>query len=158
VRLGARCRGQGLRLARLSLPADDNLLLKSVQFNGSAVSDFWTEAQGVRPGAQWLYIPVFKQYSDLSDGYPIDVVITVRGTVPELCPANDFLHSGVACEFVFHGKDDMSQCCPHGATRRAGPYDDCCVDDIEKSPYRVQYLASDIKANTTTYEFQVCGQ
>jgi hypothetical protein len=62
--------------------------------------------------------------------------VTVRGSVEDLCPAVSFMHSRNACEYAMHGHDGDFQCCPHGVTRPQGPPDECCVDDLQKTPYR----------------------
>ncbi|PNH06258.1 hypothetical protein TSOC_007379, partial [Tetrabaena socialis] len=144
----------GMNLRDLGVAIYDNLLIKSVQFNGT-LQDYWVEKQGVKPDAQWVYINTFRNLDDFQESNPIDFVITVRGKVDSLCPANEFLHSDNACEFTMHGKDGDQHCCPHGATKRGGPYDDCCVDDIEKAPYRVDYIKTVLTPNTTAYDFAI---
>ena len=134
--------------------ADDNLLVKNVQFNGSA-EDWFTQPSAVDPRSKWVYIDLFKTLEDFDPEVPVDVVITVRGKVDALCPANEFLHSSAACEFAMHGKYADTQCCPHGATKRQGPPDDCCVDDIEKSPYRMEVLRTNIKDNSTVFDLDI---
>ncbi|KXZ52064.1 hypothetical protein GPECTOR_10g1087 [Gonium pectorale] len=132
----------------------DDLIVKSVQFNGT-VMDAWDEQQGVKPDAKWVYINVLKTINDFSDGEAVDFVITVRGKVDSLCPANEYLHSPNACEFTLHGKGSDQHCCPHGATKRGGPPDECCVDDVEKAPYRVQYIDTSLTDVKSEYEFAV---
>ncbi|KAG2439400.1 hypothetical protein HXX76_004757 [Chlamydomonas incerta] len=144
-----------MNLRDMGVAIYDNLLVKSVQFNGSVVPNYWTEPQGVRPDANWLYIPVMKDFADFQEETPIDFVVTVRGLIPSLCPANEFLHSPNACEFAMHGKDEDTHCCPHGATKKGGPYDDCCVDDIEKAPYRMEYYKNTPTEASTTYDFAI---
>ncbi|KAG2490586.1 hypothetical protein HYH03_010980 [Edaphochlamys debaryana] len=143
-----------MNLRDLGVAIYDNLLIKSVQFNGT-VMDYWTEAQGSLPDAKWVYINLFKDLSDFDEEVPIDYVVTVRGKVDALCPANEFLHSPAACEFALHGKDEDTHCCPHGATRRGGPVDECCVDDLEKAPYRIDYVKSVLSEPASTYDFFV---
>ncbi|GFR43382.1 hypothetical protein Agub_g4456 [Astrephomene gubernaculifera] len=143
-----------MNLRDMGVAIYNNLIVKSVQFNGT-VQSHWDEGQGSQPDAKWVYINLFKTLEDFDSSTPVDFVITVRGQVDALCPANEYLHSANACEFTFHGKDGLSHCCPHGATKRTDPTDDCCVDDIEKAPYRMQYLHSYLSAATSEYEFAV---
>lgn len=131
---------------------DDNLLVKEVQFDGQ-IYPWHTEPSAV--DSKWVYLDLFKQYGDFEDGVAYDVVIVVRGKVDSLCPANDFLHSSAACEFTMHGRDNMTQCCPHGATRRGPPPDDCCVDDIDKAPYRMEYLRTNSLPLSTSFDFAI---
>lgn len=62
-----------------------------------------------------------------------------------------------ACEYAFHGRDAdaNTQCCPHGITRKQGPPEDCCMDDLPKTPYRVEYVASGFGETTTEMDFQL---
>lgn len=60
-----------------------------------------------------------------------------------------------ACEYVLHGRDDKQQCCPHSVTRKQGPPDECCVDDMQRTPYRLRYLHHDLKNEETTYTFDI---
>ena len=43
------------------------------------------------------------------------------------------------CEYTLHGRDGDYQCCPHGVTPPQGPPEQCCVDDLPKSPYRLDF-------------------
>ena len=54
-----------------------------------------------------------------------------------------------------HGRFDKTQCCPHGLTRLQGPPNECCVDDLEKTPYRMHYLQHTLKSTYTDYTFDV---
>lgn len=47
------------------------------------------------------------------------------------------------------------QCCPHGITLPQGPPDQCCVDDIEKTPYRIEYLKHVPSPDSTLFYFGV---
>lgn len=141
-----------MSLYDLGISIYDNLLVKEVLFDGMNY-DYYTQPSAV--DSKWVYLDLRRQLSDFEDGVPVDVVIIVRGRVDSLCPANDFLHSTAACEFAMHGKDNTTQCCPHGATKRGPPPDDCCVDDIEKSPYRMQFLRSNTLTNETSFDFAV---
>lgn len=116
---------------------------------------YWTEPTGVYPDANWVYINLFKTLADFDTRVPIDLVITVRGKVDSLCPANQYLYSPAACEFVIHGKDADTHCCPHGATKRGPGPDECCVDDFEKAPYRMQYLNTAVDDWVSTYDFAI---
>jgi hypothetical protein len=58
-----------------------------------------------------------------------------------------------------HGIDfwanHSSQCCPHGITKPQGPPEDCCVDDLDKSPYRMNYIDSKITVKNTVMDFNL---
>lgn len=60
-----------------------------------------------------------------------------------------------ACEYAFHGRNELTQCCPHGITKKQGPPEDCCMDDLEKTPYRVEYVASAFGEESTAMDFQL---
>ncbi|EFJ53177.1 hypothetical protein VOLCADRAFT_102797 [Volvox carteri f. nagariensis] len=143
-----------MNLRDLGIAIYGDLMVKSVLFNGTVV-DYTLQPQGTTRNASWLSIGLYRSLDSFRMDVLLDLVITVRGQVPSLCPANDILHSATACEWSMHGKDGLTQCCPHGITRRAGPFDDCCVDDLGKAPYRMQYLGANVALNQTEQYFGV---
>lgn len=64
------------------------------------------------------------------------------------------MHSENACEYAIHGRDNKQQCCPHGITRFTSP-DTCCIDDLQRTPYRLRYLYHEPTVNSTTWAFDV---
>lgn len=115
----------------------DNLLVKYVLFNNTSY-DWWASPNALN-SSKWVSIAVHSTLTDLSPVTPIDLVITVRGAVDQLCPAVGFMQTQDVCEYALHGRDGDYQCCPHGVTPPQGPPEQCCVDDLPKSPYRLDF-------------------
>jgi hypothetical protein len=65
------------------------------------------------------------------------------------------MYTSNACEYVFHGREAKQQCCPHGITRPAAPINQCCVDDLPITPYRLQYIDHVPTTASTTYTFGI---
>ncbi|GIL85699.1 hypothetical protein Vretimale_13191 [Volvox reticuliferus] len=146
------CSQMNLRDVGVAIYGD--LIVKSVLFNGSVV-DYTLTPQAVTRNSSWLYIGIYRSLDTFKLNVLLDLIITVRGQVPSLCPANDILQSSTACEWTMHGKDGLTHCCPHGITRRAGPFDDCCIDDQGKAPYRLDYLGADVSLDRTEQYFGI---
>ena len=138
--------------AAAALRAVNNLLVKYVLFNSSSV-DWWMSPNA--NNSNWVSIGVHQPLSDFNSAAPIDLVITVRGAVSELCPAVLFMDTPQVCEYALHGRDGDYQCCPHGITPPASPPEQCCVDDLNKSPYRMNYISHTPSPQSTDYLFQV---
>ncbi len=111
---------------------DNSLLVKYVLFNGTSV-DWWATPNA--DNSIWLSIGLHMMYAEFDPSVAIDFVITVRGAVDQLCPANVFMLSNDACEYAMNGRVEKFQCCPHSVTQLQPPYEQCCIDDIRQSPY-----------------------
>ena len=102
-------------------------------FNGTEV-DWWESPNA--DNSNWLSIGLYKTLSEFDATFAYDFVVTVRGTVVDLCPATVFMQDEYACEYSLSGRDGDFQCCPHGITPPQGPPNECCIDDLDESPYR----------------------
>ena len=72
----------------LFIPADNNLLIKYVLFNGTDVN-WWATPNTYN--SQWLSIGLHMTLSEFNPTVAYDFVVTVRGYVPTLCPAVTFM-------------------------------------------------------------------
>lgn len=132
--------------------ADNNLLVKYVLFNNTSY-DWWLSYN--TPNSNWVSIALHSHLSDFIPDVPIDLVITVRGNQDELCPAPLFMYTNNTCEYALHGRDGDYQCCPHGITPPAPPPDQCCVDDLTRTPYRLDFVRAQPTNASTKYLFAV---
>jgi len=41
-----------------------------------------------------------------------------------------------ACEYSLSGRNGKFQCCPHGITKPQMPPYNCCIDNLDETPYR----------------------
>ena len=107
-------------------------------FNGTDV-DWWESPNA--DNSNWLSVGLHKMLSEFDHNIAYDFVVTVRGAVDELCPATVFMQDTTACEYSLNGRNGKFQCCPHGITPPQGPPNECCIDDLNESPYRCGCLA-----------------
>lgn len=131
-----------------------DLDVKYVAFNGSVA--LWKIVRtGANPDAIWVNIAPKLAGSAITRQQPLDVLIVVAGAVTDLCPASKYMRAKNTCEISLHGTDPTGWCCPHGLTRTAPPPDECCVDDLDHSPYRLTLDGSVVSADSTEYTFRV---
>ena len=68
--------------------ADNNLLIKYVLFNGTDVN-WWSSPN--TDNSNWLSIGLHMTLAEFDPTVAVDFVVTVRGTVENLCPAVTFM-------------------------------------------------------------------
>lgn len=61
-----------------------------------------------------------------------------------------------ACEYVLLGHDGAQACCPHHITHKTKIEEDCnCIDDLDRTPYRLEYIKHQPSTDSTTYTFAI---
>lgn len=143
-----------------------NLTVKYVAFNNTQINwrlgkeGAWCENAGDPPESKAITMRVYLGADQIVKSFPYDVHIVVEGETEELCPAAGYMYSRNTCEYSMTGVDPSptgGDCCPHGLTTPQVEPPPCCIDNPNKSPYKMHYVDYNISASSThtTYDFSV---
>lgn len=107
-------------ITNIKLNIFSSVQVTSVSFNGALLNYQFTPTGS--PNSNWLWIlGVDYTVSDFTPWQPLNVTVTVTGSVSELCPASNYFGSASSCEYVIVGPEGGSGgqfdgCCPRGVT------------------------------------------